>query len=418
MKRPIWIVACGLLLLAGPAIWGEEVKQTPATSPATSPSTRPEPKAISTQVSKGMKWLAGNQLPSGAWGQGDESQAMGGGQNLKSQPNVADTCMAVMALVRTGSSPKAGDYKDNVLGGVSFVCTQIENSDDKSLYVTELRSTRTQQKLGTYIDTFLAAQMLGELRKQMPDEASTKRVAAALDKALNKIEHNQKANGQWVNEGWAPALAQAAASKALNVAAQNGAKVDEAVRERAETFARGQAQQAAQGKTVEGTAGVKLYGAGGDIAAMQASDTTNKSLRAQADHVVANAATMPAEEVKKARDSLARYDANAEDLQKAQKAVVANMDDKRFMAGFGSNGGEEFLSYLNIGESLYIKGGDDWIKWDGSMTQNLNHIQNDDGSWSGDHCITGRTFCTSAALMVLTIDRAPEALGRRQTASC
>ena len=37
----------------------------------------------------------------------------------------------------------------------------------------------------------------------------------------------------------------------------------------------------------------------------------------------------------------------------------------------------------------------------------LNRVQNDDGSWSGHHCITGRTFVTSAALMVLTIDRAP-----------
>jgi len=34
-------------------------------------------------------------------------------------------------------------------------------------------------------------------------------------------------------------------------------------------------------------------------------------------------------------------------------------------------------------------------------------VQNADGSWSGHHCITGRTFCTAAALNVLTIDRSP-----------
>ena len=33
--------------------------------------------------------------------------------------------------------------------------------------------------------------------------------------------------------------------------------------------------------------------------------------------------------------------------------------------------------------------------------------QNDDGSWSGHHCITGRTFCTSTALLVLMADRTP-----------
>jgi hypothetical protein len=39
------------------------------------------------------------------------------------------------------------------------------------------------------------------------------------------------------------------------------------------------------------------------------------------------------------------------------------------------------------------------------MTRNLNNIQNEDGSWTGHHCITGRTFCTSAALLVLMADR-------------
>ena len=30
-----------------------------------------------------------------------------------------------------------------------------------------------------------------------------------------------------------------------------------------------------------------------------------------------------------------------------------------------------------------------------------------DGSWAGNHCITGRTFCTATALLVLMGDRAP-----------
>jgi len=37
-------------------------------------------------------------------------------------------------------------------------------------------------------------------------------------------------------------------------------------------------------------------------------------------------------------------------------------------------------------------------------------IQNQDGTWTGHHCITGRTFCTSAALLVLTVDRASGSL--------
>ena len=41
------------------------------------------------------------------------------------------------------------------------------------------------------------------------------------------------------------------------------------------------------------------------------------------------------------------------------------------------------------------------------MTENLSRLQNDDGSWTGHNCITGRNFCTSTALLVLLGDRTP-----------
>ena len=83
------------------------------------------------------------------------------------------------------------------------------------------------------------------------------------------------------------------------------------------------------------------------------------------------------------RRKLARI-AEAEKVQgQAQAAIVERLDDERFVAGFGSNGGEEFLSYMNIAESLVVKGGDEWKRWDAKMTANLDRVQNDDGSWSG-----------------------------------
>jgi len=244
----------------------------------------------------------------------------------------------------------------------------------------------------------------------MGDPATGKRVESALAKVIKKIEGNQKEDGRWANEGWAPTLAQAQASKALNTAAQSGMKVDEKVRERTESSARAEFSGRAVGGVAakpSGDAGVKLYSGSAQIAAMQASETTNAMEREELRKIVNGPATQPAAVIKGARDKLARYSANASDLAAAQDAVVAKMEDKQFMAGFGSNGGEEFLSYLNVGESLFLKGGADWEKWDKSITDNLNRIQNADGSWTGHHCITGRTFCTAASLMVLTIDRSP-----------
>lgn len=379
-------------------------------TPAASPVTRPAPKPLSDQVNKGLAWLAKNQLDDGSWGQGDESVHMGGGKSLASQPNVADTCMGAMALYRSGSTPREGPYKDHLFKAVKFVCTSVEGSDDKSLFITSLRNTRTQQKLGTYIDTFLAAQMLSELKNQMPNDDFTKRVEAALSKIARKIEINQKDDGRWANEGWAPTIAQGQAAKALNVMAQSGVKVDEQVRQKAESYALKDYSESkaagAGGFARAGSAGVELYTRGSQLAAMNASAVTNAELRKQAEQTLNSPTTRP-EEKAQAKKEIERIDSAQQSLNEAAKEVVGRMDDKQFVAGFGSNGGEEFLSYLNIGETLFLKGGEDWTKWDGKMTENLNRVQNGDGSWSGHHCITGRTFCTSAALMVLTIDRAP-----------
>jgi hypothetical protein len=117
-------------------------------------------------------------------------------------------------------------------------------------------------------------------------------------------------------------------------------------------------------------------------------------------------ATTP-EERAEASATLERFAEVKEDLDAAQRAVVARLDDSQFIAGFGSNGGEEFLSYMNISETLAGTGGPEWERWDRSTTENLNRVQNADGSWTGHHCITGRTICTGAALLVLMGDRTP-----------
>ena len=93
------------------------------------------------------------------------------------------------------------------------------------------------------------------------------------------------------------------------------------------------------------------------------------------------------------------------DNAEVQKQLAANVANPGFVAGFGSNGGEEFLSFLNISEALLVKGGKDWTDWDKKMTDGLTKAQDQNGSWNGQHCITGKTFCTAAALLVLMADR-------------
>jgi hypothetical protein len=378
-----------------------------AIAPATQPATQPvEPKKLSANVNKGLAWLAQQQLEGGGWGQGDESARMGdSNQKLRGAANVADTAMAALALMRAGSTPTSGEYATNVRRAVEFVCASVEKSDENSLSVTDVNGTRLQGKLGTYVDTFLAGLLLAEVKDAMGDDAANARVLAALDKTMDKIERNQQQDGGWANQGWAPVLTQGLASKCINRAAQNGYAVDEDVRKRAEQYARGNFNAQTGAVAAGGSAGVALYAVAANVQSLKDSDDTNRQRAAQIREALAAPTTRPEQTVVLQRE-LDDIQANARHLAAATQNVAKQMGDERFVAGFGSNGGEEFLSYMNIGETLVARGGEEWAKFDQSMTANLNRIQNDDGSWSGHHCITGKTFCTSAALMVLTVDRA------------
>ncbi len=405
-----WIFGCGLGLAlfmgaaaaderpgAGKAPWVSAVK----------------PKPLSDHVKKGLEWLVRQQQENGGWAQGEESVHMGrpSGQ-VKDQPNVGDTCAALLALLRSGSTPKEGPFAGNISKGLDFVCKSIEGAQGNDLYVTAVRGTRLQQKLGNYIDTFLASMVLAEVKEQMADEGGRKRVLEALETVVSKIQRNQKADGTFGETGWANSLSTAVAAKGLNRAAQSGQAVDLAVLDRAQA----EGQKGFNGKDgrfdAKASAGVDLYASASSLTKMRESSNTYRANR-DAMRRQLDAAETPAEKKKELRKTIQGYEENEQVLKQAQEAIQKKLDDPRFIAGFGSNGGEEFLSHMNIGESLVVDGGQAWDEWDKKMTGNLNRIQNADGSWTGHHCITGRTFCTSAALLCLMVDRAPVPLAAK-----
>jgi hypothetical protein len=91
-----------------------------------------------------------------------------------------------------------------------------------------------------------------------------------------------------------------------------------------------------------------------------------------------------------------------EDEEIAKKAFneVASFI-KRDNTAFSQAGGEEYLAFHLITETMLQKGGDDWATWFPTVRDKVVAVQNSDGSWTGHHCITSRTFCTAAAILVL-----------------
>jgi Prenyltransferase and squalene oxidase repeat len=362
-----------------------------------------EPKPLSDSVKTGLEWLAKNQLKDGSWAQGEESANMTVNGESAYTGNVADSCIAILALYRSGSTPTTGPYKDHIKLGVDYVISQINASDDESLFITEVRGTRVQSKIGTYVDTFLANLMLAELKGHMGSPQANKSLEVALNKVVTKIENHQTEGGGWDNQGWAPVLTQSIAAKGLNRARQAGVAVDDKTLDRAQKFAADQVDPSSGTVRADGAAGVSLYAVSANTASMQERANTNDREEREYRDKAKNAPTAAGREAAERKLEMIAKDREANET--ANKNTVAQIKDPSFVSGFGSNGGEEFLSYMNISEALVVKGGKEWIEWDQAMNKNLSRIQNPDGSWSGHHCITGKTFCTASALLVMTADR-------------
>lgn len=420
------------------------------------------PKPLSPAVKGGLAYLVKNQQEDGGWSQGGgwRTNTAGGGRvegkNVEDPSDVGNTCFALLALIRAGSTPTDGEHKDAVAKGLRYLLGRVEKADKDSLYVTDVRGTQLQSKIGPYVDTFLTNLVLAELKGK--GGAEEPRLVAALEKTMNKVVKHQTADGGFAgNGGWAPVLSVGIANKGLARAKQNGVVVDERVLDRAFAQSKaavaappavGPATPGAPGTAVAaapaatttptgkpgaadgrlsgpaagramppgvgggfggagfGDAGVSLYrfgqGAGNSQDVINGLRIDGEKARA-----VLKDGTATKEAKEQAAKKLEAVDKAEKDNREVQRQLAENVRNERFVAGFGSNGGEEFLSFLNISEALLVKGGKDWEAWDEKMQKGLEKAQDKDGSWSGHHCITGKTFCTAGALLVLMADRTP-----------
>ncbi len=406
-------LACSLVLSSSLCVLAkdDQSQKTPAPaqqSASEQATTKIDPKPIGENVEKGLAYLASQQLSDGGWAEGEEAAGMRhANPNQKDKSNVADTCMAALAFVRSGSYPASkAKFSLHVQKAAYYVMNSIETADNDSLFITDIRNTRVQTKLGQYVDTFLASLLLSELKGSMASKEDNKRLDTALNKVVQKIQKNQGENGQWASGGWAPIHSQSLAATALNRARQMGATVDDNVLIRAEKAAKENYDRRTQSYSAAGAAGVSLYATGANLGALQQSINTNKMQIASIEKIVQDKKA-PKEKTAWARSELQRYK-DAEEVQgQAIASVKTKLNDQKFIQGFGCNGGEEFLSYLQISEALLANQSQEFKDWDKKICSNLDRVQNTDGSWMGQHCITSRTFCTSAAVMVITADRSP-----------
>ncbi len=359
---------------------------------------------IQLAVRDGLQWLSKAQLPSGGYGAGSHSaQHIRDPHAVKGDP--ATTAIVGMALLRSGTTLEKGIHAQNLKKALDYILKTIESAANDDPFITEVRNTQIQSKLGQNIDAVLAAQFLSNVLDRDLKGMDRKRIARCLDICIARIQDGTDEHGKQRGAGWAGVLQSGMANSALESAQAVGVEVDEVVLERSKKYQKqNYNEEDGSVKTDEG-AGIILYAVSGSVraSAKEARKAKADIKKAKAEGKIAQNAEVNAEtleEIGYVRGDAQKYGTAYKVYESAKK--TAQRDD--VLDGFGNNGGEEFLSYLQTGESMLVSKDEDWKNWYDDMSGRILKIQNEDGSWNGHHCITSPVFCTATSLLLLTVE--------------
>lgn len=371
------------------------------------------PENVEQSLMTSLKWMASAQLADGGWGCG--SHANQGNLNpLSVDSDPATTSVVLMALMRMGHNHKEGDYVAAFYKGSEFILTSVENTSRDENNITNLRGTQIQTKLGKNIDVVLSAQFLSNWLEELGQEdANYQRVMTALNTCAEKIQRTMNADGSINNAGWAGVLQSSFATNALESAAANGATVDEDVLEQARNYQKGNIDTRTGNVKTEAGAGIVLYSVSGSAraSAQDARKVEERVKKAKESGDLPAAAEVTVDNLKDigyTEEEAIRY-STSYTVYNTSKEIAQRKD---VTTGFGNDGGEEYLSFLQTGESMIIGGDNAWKNWYDNVSGRLLSAQNQNGSWHGHHCITSPVFCTATAMLILSIHNDIEKLAQ------
>jgi hypothetical protein len=369
--------------------------------------------AVMKSLDRGLGWLVKAQQESGGWGAGSHNrQDILDPHAVKADP--ATTSMVAMALLRSGSTFTSGEYHKELRKALSYLLTSIETSHENQFTITNETGTQIQSKLGANIDVVLTSQFLTNTLDYLAfDETLKARVKRNLDICIKKIQNTQQQDGSFAGGSWAGVLQSALANNALESAQAAGMTVSDSVLRLSRDYQKGNIDSKSGDVKTDRGAGIVLYSVSGTAraSAKEARKVEEEMSKAKARGAIAQNAPVTVENLQEigfSKDEALGY-ATSYEVYQASK-TQAQRDD--VMSGFGNNGGEEFLSYLQTGESMIVGKDNAWKTWYDNTSGRLIKIQNNDGSWSGHHCITSPVFCTATCLLILSVNNDVEKLER------
>lgn len=297
-------------------------------------------------VRRGTEWLMKTMHRDG-----------GCGVDIGQPSDIGCTAMVALALMSQGNTPVEGPYSDKIRQIVQFMLKQVENmpSDD----ITSATHTQLQNKIGRHAHSFFAALFMAQVMGEGDDPEL---VRPALKKVVQAIVGAQTAQGNWKGQSWAPTLGTVMGWVSLRAADFAGIKVGGAPAKVGEHLIRQMTQQL--GKR-NGSWMHTLYKNATGVRVLYAMGREKEAIAVKA-------------------------------FKECRQLITKDN------TAFTQAGGEEYLAFHLITETMLQKGGEDWQAWLPVVRDKIVKVQNSDGSWAGAHCITSRTFCTAAACLVLT----------------
>jgi hypothetical protein len=343
------LLACGCIVAIVSGHWGLEADEPAPISKATprERSARATAKITSearTSIDAGMKWLLSAIRHDGALG-----------MDLEQRPDLGCTAIAGMALIAEGNTPTGGEHMYELRRVMNAVLDILQRP--AQIESPKVPQTLLQRKIGRNADLFLSALFLSQLAGE--SAATDQEIRKVLKEVVDVICEAQESNGTWGHESWAPVLGTVLGWESLRASSSAGLRIDASA-------------------TLAGKALMK------NLEAKSGGDDWMHDFYREASSI------------------RVLYSLDYRDRPEFKRCVermikTARSDPRPFQYA----GGEEFLSFYLVTECLLKEGDPSWQAWYPAVSGNLINIQNTDGSWTGHHCITARTFCTAAALLTL-----------------
>lgn len=298
-------------------------------------------------VKRGVEWLMKTMHRDG-----------GCGVDIGQPSDIGCSAMVGLALLSQGNTPVEGPRSRELRQIVSFMLRTVESMPEND--ITAQDRTQLQNKIGRHAHSFFAALFLSQVLGE--EDLDPEPVRQALRRVVSAIIKSQTSDGHWGNQSWAPMLGTVMGWLSLRASDFAGIKVGSSPNKTADHLI-GQMKQTLNQR--DGSWMHTLYKNATGIRVLFEMKLENQDI-----------------------------------AQKAFKDVLelVNKDN----TAFSQAGGEEYLAFHLITETMLQKGGEDWKKWFPTMRDKIVSVQNGDGSWTGHHCITSRTFCTAAACLVIT----------------